>query len=105
MKIKRRVHQNAKPRVDESKEKRLEENTGISIDDVRKLDKLYLNGPASFGSEKRLQNLSKLSKKKIKMYLKTKPSLPSSKYHSRRLRLPRLKVVVDDINEIWSSIY
>ena len=38
--------------------------------------------------------------KKIKMYLETKPSF--SKYRSRRLRFPRLKVVVNDIKEIWS---
>ena len=38
--------------------------------------------------------------KKIKMYLETKPSF--NKYRSRRLRFPRLKVVVNDINEIWS---
>ena len=74
------------------------EKTGISIDDVRKLDKLYLNGP--FGSATTLQNLSKLSMKKIKMYLVTKPSF--NKYRSHRLRFPRLKVVVNDINEIWS---
>ena len=80
--------------------KRRVESTGISIDDVRKNDKLYLNGPASFGSAKRLQNLSKLSMKKIKMYLETKTSF--NKYRSRRLRFPRLRVVVDNINEIWS---
>ena len=76
------------------------EKTVISIDDVRKLDKLYLNGPASFGSAKRLQNVSYLSMKKIKMYLERKPSF--NKYRSRRLRFPRLKVVVNDRNEIWS---
>ena len=38
--------------------------------------------------------------KKIKIYLKTKPSF--NKYRSRRLQFPRLKVVVIDINEIWS---
>ena len=44
------------------------QKTGLSIDDVKKLDNLYLKGPASFGNEKRLQNLSKLSMKKVKMY-------------------------------------
>ena len=34
------------------------------------------------------------------MYLETKPSF--NKYRSRRLRFPRLKVVVNDLNEIWS---
>ena len=80
--------------------KRRVEKTGISIDDVRKPDKLFLNGPASFGSAKRLQNLSKLSMKKIKMYRETKSSF--NKDRSRRLRFPRLKVVVNDKNEIWS---
>ena len=76
------------------------EKTGLSIDDVKKLDNLYLKGPASFGNAKRLQNLSKLSMKKVKMYLETKPSF--TKYRSRRLRFPRLKVIVNDLNEIWS---
>ena len=76
------------------------EKTGLSIDDVKKLDNLYLKGPASFGNAKRLQILSKLSMKKVKMYLETKPSF--TKYRSRRLRFPRLKVIVNDLNEIWS---
>ena len=76
------------------------EKTGLSKDDVKKLDNLYLKGPASFGNAKRLQNLSKLSMKKVKMYLETKPSF--TKYRSRRLRFPRLKVIVNDLNEIWS---
>ena len=76
------------------------EKTGLSIDDVKKLDNLYLKGPASFGNAKRLQNLSKLSINKVKMYLETKPSF--TKYRSRRLRFRRLKVIVSDLNEIWS---
>ena len=76
------------------------EKTGLSIDDVKKIGNLYLKGPASFGNAKRLQNLNKLSMKKVKMYLETKPSF--TKYRSRRLRFPRLKVIVNDLNEIWS---
>ena len=72
------------------------EKTGLSIDDVKKLDNLYLKGPASFGNAKRLQILSKLSMKKVKMYLETKSSF--TKYRSRRLRFPRLKVIVNDLN-------
>ena len=34
------------------------------------------------------------------MYLETKPSF--TKYRSRRLRFPRLKVIVNHLNEIWS---
>ena len=67
---------------------------------MKKLDNLYLKGSASFGNGKRLQNLSKLSLKKVKMYLETKASF--SKYCSLRLRFPRLKVIVNDLNEIWS---
>ena len=37
---------------------------------------------------------------KVKTYLETKLSF--NKYRSRRLRLPGLKVVLNDINEIWS---
>ena len=76
------------------------EKTGLSIDDVKNIDNLYLKGPASFGKAKRLQNLSRLSINKVKMYLETKPSF--TKYRSRRLRFPRLKVIVNDLNEIWS---
>ena len=38
--------------------------------------------------------------KKVKMYLETNPSF--IKYRSRRLKLPNLKVVLIDLNEIWS---
>ena len=78
-------------KVKRRQRKRRIEKTGISFDDVRKFDKLYLNAPASFERAKRLQNLSKLSMKKIKKYLETKPSI--NKYRSCRLRFPRLKVV------------
>ena len=76
------------------------ETTGLSIDDVKKLHNLYLKGPASLGNAKRLQNLSKLSMKKVKTYLETKPSF--TKYRSRRLRFLRLEVIVNDLNEICS---
>ena len=76
------------------------QKTGLSIDDVKKLDNLYLKGPASFGNAKRLQNLREISMKKVKMYLESKPSF--TKYRSRHLRFPRLKVNVNDLNEIWS---
>ena len=76
------------------------EKTWLPIDDVKKLDNLYLKGPASFGNAKRLQNLSKLSINKVKMYLETKPSF--TKYRSRCLRFSRLKVIVNYLNEIWS---
>ena len=37
---------------------------------------------------------------KVKMYLETKPSF--TKYRAQRLNFPRLKVIVNDLNEIWS---
>ena len=38
--------------------------------------------------------------RKVKLYLEIKPSF--TKYRSRRLRFPRLKIVVNNLNEIWS---
>ena len=64
------------------------------------MDQLYLKGPASFGNPKRLKTQSKLLFGKVKTYLETKPSF--TKYRPIRLRFPRLKVIVKDINEIWS---
>ena len=71
-----------------------------SIDDVRKRNKLFLHVLASFGSANRLQNLSNLSMKKVKMYVETKSCFTEKR--SRRLGFPRIEVVFDDINEIWS---
>ena len=100
LKQKKKVHSQKSKRAKRRQTKARVEKTGLSIDDVKKLDNLYLKGPASFGNAKRLQNLSKLSMKKVKMYLETKPSFTN--YRSRRLRFPRLKVIVNDLNEIWS---
>ena len=47
---------------------------GLTIKDVKLLDRLYSKGPASFGSSKRLQDLSKLPMTKVKKFLETKPS-------------------------------
>ena len=41
-----------------------------------------------------------MSLAKVKSYLDTKPSF--TKYRSIRMQFPRLKVIVKDINEIWS---
>ena len=73
---------------------------GLSSPEVKRLEQLYLKGPASFGSTKRLHIQSKLSLGKVHSYLETKPSFP--KYRSIRLKNPRLKVFVKDISEIWS---
>ena len=100
LKQKKKVQSQKSKRAKRRQTKTRVEKTGLSIDDVKKLDNLYLKGPASFGNAKRLQNLSKLSMKEVKMYLETKPSF--TKYRSRNLRFPRLKVIVNDLNEIWS---
>ena len=73
---------------------------GLTSSVKKTLDQLYLKGPASFGNPKRLKTQSKLSFGKIKTYLETKSSF--TKYRPIRLRFPRLKVIVKDINEIWS---
>ena len=67
---------------------------------MKLLDRLYSKGPASFGGSKRLPDLSKLPMTKVKINLETKPSF--TKYRSQRLNFPRLKVIVNDLNEIWS---
>ena len=41
-----------------------------------------------------------MSLAKVNSYLDTKPSF--TKYRSYRMQFPRLKVIVKDINEIWS---
>ena len=63
---------NTQPKVKRRQQKRHVEKTGIPADDVRKLYKLYLSGPASFQSANRFQFLNKLTMKKIKTYLETK---------------------------------
>ena len=73
---------------------------GLTSSEKKTLDQLYLKGPASFGNPTRLKTQSKLSFVKVKTYLETKPSF--TKYRPIRLRFPRLKVIVKDINEIWS---
>ena len=88
-----------------AQEKRRQKTTpnsknGLTSFDKKTLDQLYLKGPASFGNPTRLKTQSKLSFGKVKTKLETKP--PSTKYRPIRLRLSRRKVIVKDINEIWS---
>ena len=80
--------------------KRPVKRNGLSSPEVKHLEQLYLKGPASYGSTKRLHSQSKLPLGKVQSYLETKPSF--TKYRSFRLKFPRLKVFVKDINEIWS---
>ena len=73
---------------------------GLNSFEKKMLDQLYLKEPASFGKPTRLKTQGKLSFGKVKTYLETKPSF--AKYRLILLRFPRLKVIVKDINEIWS---
>ena len=93
--------QNQKIKQTKRQSRRRKEKNCLTIEDVKLLDRLYSKGPASFAGSKRLQDLSKLAITKVKMYLETKPSL--TKYRSQRLNFPRLKVIVNNLNEIWSS--
>ena len=92
--------QNQKIKQTKRQSRRRKEKNGLTIKDVKLLDRLYSKGPASFGSSKRLKDFSKLPMTKVKMYLETKPSF--TQYRAERLNFPRLKVIVNDLNEIWS---
>ena len=76
--------------------------SGLVLSSERKtLEQLYLRGPASFWKLKAItKNTAKMSLAKVNSYLDTKPSF--TKYRSYRMQFPRLKVIVKDINEIWS---
>ena len=90
-----------KKRTKRQTKKRPVRRCGLSFPEVKKMDQLYLKGPASYGSIKRLQTQSKLPIGKVLSYLETKPSF--TKYRSIRLKFTRLKVFVKkNINEIWS---
>ena len=73
---------------------------GLTSSEKKTLHQLYLKGPASFGNPMPLKTQIKLSFGKVRPYLETKPSF--TKYRPIRLRFPRLKVTVKDINENWS---
>lgn len=66
----------------------------------QKLLKLYTEGPSAYGSVTRLQKLSKVPRKDVKRFLETVPAY--TKYRTFRKKFNRLKVIVYDINEIWS---
>ena len=80
--------------------KRPVKRNGLSSPELKRLDQLYLKGPASHGSTKRLHTQSKLQLGKVQSYLETKPSF--TKYRSILLIFPRLEIFVKDINEFWS---
>ena len=80
--------------------RRQQKNGNPTISEEKKLKILYTNGPAAFGSVKNLTNASQLSPKKVKIFLRSQSS--HTKYGMFRKTYPRLKVIVNDINEIWS---
>ena len=80
--------------------RRQQKNGNPTISEEKKLKLLYTKGPAAFGSVKNLTNASQLSPKKVKTFLRSQSS--HTKYGLFRKTYPRLKVIVNDINEIWS---
>ena len=62
--------------------------------------KFTSKGPALFGSVQNLKEESKVSRSKMKRFLHTEPAY--TKYRTVRRKTPRLKVIVYDIDEIWS---
>ena len=72
----------------------------VSRDEVKLLQKLYLKGPAAFGSKTRLIKYSNLPAEKVESFLLSKNA--HTKYKSFRKTFPRLKVISYRINEIWS---
>ena len=80
--------------------RRQQKNGNPTISEEKKLKLLYTKGPAAFGSVKNLTNASQLSPKKVKNFLRSQSS--HTKYGLFRKTYPRLKVIVNDINEIWS---
>ena len=56
--------------------------------------------PALFGSVKTLKATTVIPRQKVKHFLHTEPSY--TKYRTVRRKIARLKVIVYDINEIWS---
>ena len=66
----------------------------------QKLKKLYTSGSAAFGSKNNLVKASGLSSKTVERFLETQNAY--TKYRSYRRNFPRLKVIVNDLNEIWS---
>ena len=80
--------------------RRQQKNGNPTISEEKKLKLLYTKGLAAFGSVKNLTNASQLSPKKVKNFLRSQSS--HTKYGLFRKTYPRLKVIVNDINEIWS---
>ena len=68
-------------------------------------DKIFKNkytskGAALFGSVKNLKDETKLPRRKVRHFLHSEPAY--TKYRAVRRKIPRLKVIVYDIDELWS---
>lgn len=72
----------------------------FSEDEISKLEKLYTDGPAAYGSIRNLQKYSKLPREKVLRFLESQHAY--TKYRMYRRKFPRLKVIAYRINEIWS---
>ena len=57
-------------------------------------------GAALFGSVKNLKDETKLPRLKVRHFLHSEPAY--TKHRAVRRKIPRLKVIVYDIDEIWS---
>ena len=72
----------------------------LSTNEKKLLELKYTKGPGAYGSIKNLQKSTKLKPNKLKLFLVGKNA--HTKHKDYRKRFPTLKVIVYDINEIWS---
>ena len=84
------------------KRRRRKQNNGkiIKIEGKLLKNKYSDKGPALFGSVNNLIKATNLSRKKVKQFLHTEPAY--TKYRTVIRKTPRLKVIVYNIDEIWS---
>ena len=64
------------------------------------LENFYRKGPAAYGSITNLSKVSKLSRREVERFLHGKNA--HTKYRQFQRKIPRLKVIAYDIDEIWS---
>ena len=72
----------------------------LSTTEQANLEKLYTSGPAAYGRARNLREASKMPKAKIDAFLQHKDA--HTKYRQIQRKVPRLKVIAYEINEIWS---
>ena len=81
---------------------RLQQKNRITISEKKKVKLLCSKGSAAFGSVRNLTNASQLSPKKLKDFCDLNHHIQSM--HCFIKKYCRLKVIVKDINEIWSLL-